>query len=420
MATIKYLLQGESLNNPIYLRLSLNKFKSLKRKTGLLINKNNWSIKTGFPKQNTAVNKNLTTELKDLSNFIIKSINNSSKSIEELNGDWLNHQIDLYFGRVNTKEKSIILIDVIQEIINDAPYRTNAKGGKGLSKSRINAYKSLKNKIIHYQKNHKTLISEVNLNFAKDFLNYLLEEKKHSENTARKLIADLKTVCYNAELNGLKVSNQIKKIESTKIKNDNILYLSKEEIKSIRDLTIDSKSLENARKWLLLGCQIGQRGSDLLKITESNFVVSDGYHLIELEQQKTGKLVTIPVLEDTKEIINTGLPYKIAIQKFNRYIKIICELAEIKNLVKGSKTIVTTDKRGNSISRKETGVYPKWELMSSHVCRRSFATNLYGELPTPFIMQVTAHSSEKMFLQYIGKSSLDYAKQIADFYNKKN
>ena len=55
-------------------------------------------------------------------------------------------------------------------------------------------------------------------------------------------------------------------------------------------------------------------------------------------------------------------------------------------------------------------------LMASHVCRRSFASNLYGILPTPLIMSITAHSTEKMLLNYIGKDSLDYAQQIADFY----
>ena len=42
-------------------------------------------------------------------------------------------------------------------------------------------------------------------------------------------------------------------------------------------------------------------------------------------------------------------------------------------------------------------------LMASHVCRRSFASNLYGILPTPLIMSITAHSTEKMLLNYIGK-----------------
>ena len=59
-----------------------------------------------------------------------------------------------------------------------------------------------------------------------------------------------------------------------------------------------------------------------------------------------------------------------------------------------------------------------FQLMSSHECRRSFATNTYGKLPTPLIMQVTAHSPEKCSWAIIGKSSMDYAQQIADFYAK--
>ena len=31
-------------------------------------------------------------------------------------------------------------------------------------------------------------------------------------------------------------------------------------------------------------------------------------------------------------------------------------------------------------------------------------------------MSISAHSSEKMLLNYIGKDSLDFAQQIADFY----
>ena len=68
--------------------------------------------------------------------------------------------------------------------------------------------------------------------------------------------------------------------------------------------------------------------------------------------------------------------------------------------------------------RHEKGIYEKWQLVTSHICRRSFATNLFGKLPTALIMQITAHSSEKTFYGYIGKNSFDYAQQIADYYEK--
>ena len=177
-----------------------------------------------------------------------------------------------------------------------------------------------------------------------------------------------------------------------------------------------SDALKNARKWLLLGCNIGQRGGDLLMLDESNFVNRNGLEVIELKQQKTDKNVTIPVLAKTKEIIQNGLPYKISIQKFNKYIKAICKIAEINEPIEGGKITVLEKGTGKKEKRKISGTYPKWELMSSHVCRRSFCTNLYGILPTPLIMSVSAHSSEKMLLNYIGKDSLDFAQQIADFY----
>ena len=177
-----------------------------------------------------------------------------------------------------------------------------------------------------------------------------------------------------------------------------------------------SDALKNARKWLLLGCNIGQRGGDLLLLNETNFINRNDLEVIELKQQKTDKNVTIPVLPKTKEIIKDGFPYKTSIQKFNKHIKEICKLAGINELIKDSKITVTEKGKGSKEKRKISGIYPKWELMASHVCRRSFCTNLYGILPTPLIMSISAHSSEKMLLNYIGKDSLDFAQQIADFY----
>jgi integrase len=231
-----------------------------------------------------------------------------------------------------------------------------------------------------------------------------------------KKIADLKTVCYDAEMEGIETHPQLKKIESTKAKNEYIIYLTSLELEKIEKADIKNEALQNARKWLLLGCNIGQRGGDLLNLNENNFVIRNGYEVIELTQQKTGKNITIPVLQTTKKILETGLPYKISIQKLNDHIKDVCEIAEIEEMTEGGIIEVITKGKGNKQKRKVIGIYPKHKLITSHVCRRSFASNNYGILPTPLIMQITAHSTEKMMLNYIGKSSLDYAQQIADFY----
>jgi integrase len=416
MATVKYQLLSESENAPIYLRLSVRRGLTPRTKIGLHISPKNWSTISNFPKTTSATNKKLKSDLQKLETYILDGVNNANTKGETINTAWLKHNIDLFFERITETTQSDLLTDAIQSIIDEAPTRKNGKGGIGLSKSRINAYNSLKDILTDYQKQNSYKVKDVNVKFAKDFLKYLLNTKKYQKSYALKKIADLKTVCNDASFYGIETSTQLKKIDSTKTKNENILYLNPKELQAIEEVVLLNDALKNARKWLLLGCNLGQRGGDLLQLDETNYKKINSLEVIQLKQQKTDKNVTIPVLEKTKEIIKSGLPYKISIQIFNKYIKEICKLAEINEPIKDSKITVIEKGKGNKEKRKVSGIYPKWELMASHVCRRSFCTNLYGILPTPLIMSISAHSSEKMLLNYIGKDSLDFAQQIADFY----
>ena len=416
MATVKFRLVGKNDTSNIYIRVLNGRKLDIQAKTDLFINSKEWQIKPNLPKQSTATNKNLTTDLLKLKAFILDKFNLGNSNGLKINKDWLKHNIDVYFERITETTQSDLLTDAIQSIIDEAPTRKNGKGGIGLSKSRINAYNSLKNILTDYQKQNSYKVKDVNVKFAKDFLKYLLNTKKYQKSYALKKIADLKTVCNDASFYGIETSTQLKKIDSTKTKNENILYLNPKELQAIEEVVLLNDALKNARKWLLLGCNLGQRGGDLLQLDETNYKKINSLEVIQLKQQKTDKNVTIPVLEKTKEIIKSGLPYKISIQIFNKYIKEICKLAEINEPIKDSKITVIEKGKGNKEKRKVSGIYPKWELMASHVCRRSFCTNLYGILPTPLIMSISAHSSEKMLLNYIGKDSLDFAQQIADFY----
>lgn len=420
MATINFLLRSSKNVAPLTLRLLFRNSKGedfvYSTKTKYRIDKSYWKKHKTNSKDAEVKNKQVEVkaELQKIENFIFDAFHETAEN--EIDKDWLDNQIDLYYNPVTENQKSDLLTDAIQSIIDEAPTRKNAKGGIGLSLSRVNSYNSLKNMVIEYQGNKPLKVKDVNIGFAKDFLKHLLNTKNYQKSYALKKIADLKTVCNDADIYGIETNSQYKKIDSTKPQNENILYLTPDELKKIADANLLNEAHQNARKWLLLGCNLGQRGGDLLKLNESNFVNRNGLEVIELKQQKTGKNVTIPVLETTKEIIKTGLPYKISIQKFNEHIKEVCRLAEINEPVKGGLITVTKKGEGNKKKRKIDGLYPKWQLISSHVCRRSFATNLYGILPTTLIMQITAHSSEKMLLNYIGKDSLDFAQQIADFY----
>jgi integrase len=134
--------------------------------------------------------------------------------------------------------------------------------------------------------------------------------------------------------------------------------------------------------------------------------------LIEFTQVKTDKLMTVPLHTKIITILdknNGDFPRKISDQKYNDYIKKVCEAAEITKPTQGT----LFDSKTKSKITKE---YPKHKLVSSHIGRRSFATNNYGKIPTSFLMYVTGHTTEAMFLTYIGKSNKDIAMELTNYF----
>ena len=424
MATIRYRLHSNAENAPIYLRLSLGsvkgvpkgdkrKYISYQRKTGLSINPKDWSMSTGLPKQNNPTNKNLVTSLRDLTNIILKDVNGANTKGTEINGVWLNYRIDLHFERVQeTGVQSNILVDNIQRIIDTAPTRRNGKGGIGLSKSRVKSYNTLKFTLEEYQtkKNVVLKVKDIDLKFVSNFTTYM-QILNYSSGYTQKKISDFKTVCLDAQLNGIETSSQLQNVKGVRVKNDYIIYLTETELEQIETTEFKSVALENAKNWLLLGAMIGQRGNDLLKLNNDNITFRNGLKLIELTQQKGNKNVVIPFSPQMEKLLQSGFPYKISIQKFNKHLKKVCEKAKINTITEGYKY-------DSKKKRRILGKYEKWQIITSHDLRRTYASNSYTKMPTPLIMSITGHATERTYLNYIGKTGIDYAQQIAEYYHK--
>ncbi|WP_016989874.1 hypothetical protein [Flavobacterium sp. ACAM 123] len=127
----------------------------------------------------------------------------------------------------------------------------------------------------------------------------------------------------------------------------------------------------------------------------------------------------ISIFEKIKEKRN--FPRAISNQKFSDYIKIICEKSGINEIVEGAKmtsTEISENAKKTIIHRKTFGKFPKHELVSSHICRRSFASNLYGKIETLTIMKITGHSTEKQFLDYIKITPKEYAEKLKAYWKK--
>ena len=114
------------------------------KKTGFTIAKNQWSYSKAYLNKQVLSTKNLAVDLKALETHIYNKVNQANASNEILNSSWLGFQIDLFFKRVSETTQSDFVLDLIQNLIDNANTINNSKGGIGLSKSRIQAYKRLK------------------------------------------------------------------------------------------------------------------------------------------------------------------------------------------------------------------------------------------------------------------------------------
>lgn len=422
MATIQFRVRSKANKNvSIKVRLSIDRNNVFELNTGFTINPKDWSETTGLPKQNNETNKKTSNDLKKLDSYISNNLNIDLGNGVLIDSNWLESKINDCFSRV-IKTDTGLLINHIQYIIDNANTR-KVKNKIGLSPSTIKNYTLFKNIITEYQKKIKKQIQfvEITKPFVDKFTNWLINTKNYSTNYAGKQLEILKTVCIDAEKNEIQVTpyskiipffresdkdryiqtlsfEELDKIQNVDLSNiEQLKQFKKDNPELTKNLSITPESLNNVRNWILLGCEIGQRGGDLLEITPENIRYNGKNYYIDLIQQKTNKSVTIGIIAPhVIDIIENRLPKKIQHQKLNEYAKVVCKLAGIDTIVKGTKLNTETN-------RKELSNYPKYELIASHCFRRSFASNYYKKIPTPILMNITGHSKESTFLTYINK-----------------
>lgn len=262
------------------------------------------------------------------------------------------------------------------------------------------------------------LIKDIHEGFKKEFQKYSNAER-YGQNTQQRELVMIKTICYHARYMGLETHHQL---DGLKLKKQavNHIYLNFDEIETIAELSLPSERLTNARDWLLISCYTGQRVSDFMRFTKEMIRTDEGKHLLEFKQQKTGKLMTIPISKQVREILGKRggeFPKAITDQKYNDFIKIIARRAGLHGTETGKRRINIAKKGEKARYRDVVGEYPKWRLVSSHIGRRSFASNYYGKVPTSHLINITGHGSETQFLNYIKKSNKDMAMDAYEYFN---
>ncbi len=419
MATVNFLYRSTKNKANLHLRL-LYRFNNedyvFGANTRFEVSKEYWQKQHKKNSKDIDIkNKQTETnnELNNITNHILTAFN--SVNPDEVNKEWLQAQIDYYYNPPQQAEK------LPKELVKYLDHYIEAKRNE-VTESTIKKCNVIKQLLVRYQNHYKKtlLIIDIDTGFKTHFENYCLNNN-YAPNTIARTIRFIKTICKHAKSNGLETNYQLDSIKVKYLKIESI-YLTEGELTAIENKQDLAEHLDNARDWLLISCYTGQRVSDFMRFTKNMIrheKNKDGISkpLIEFTQKKTGKEMTIPLSQKVMDILNKRngeFPRPISDQKYNDYIKIVCREAELTQKVKGSR--ISETEKDSGIYRKETGTFEKCELVTSHIGRRSFASNNYGKIPTSFLIYVTGHSTEAMFLNYIGKSNKDIAIELTNYF----
>lgn len=246
----------------------------------------------------------------------------------------------------------------------------------------------------------------IDLDFYDEFVDFLIK-KNYGKNTIGTLIKNVKVFMNEAVDRKLTQNLQFKnrRFKTVEEPTENI-YLSEKELQMLYKLDLStSPRLDRTRDLFLIGCYTGLRFSDLSELTKAN-ITKDGC-MAKVKTIKTGEVVMIPLKSQVKAILKKyeGVPPQAySNQKMNDYLKELGEKAEIDEEI-----LITATKGGV----RSTETFKKYQLITTHTARRSFATNAYlMGVPTISIMKITGHKTEKSFLKYIKISQEDNANKL--------
>jgi hypothetical protein len=416
MAKIRYRVRSTKDNSPIYLRFSAGREQQFELKSGYTIPKTRFfNNKTGTIKQVADYHKKaaMKKDLNRLANHIEDSLNDEVIYSKE----WLKGLIDEHHGIFKDKEVEYLtqLIDrYIDHLENDLEDE--------ITNSTLKSYKVTLFRIKEFEKHNGNKIKLIDINraFKNGFVRWCKNVQKYQPSTYKKTLKQLRTICKDADLySKIKIDNSFFVLDNRKTKakkkaetKDRIFpVLTFEDIEKIKGYS-GQPYLENVRDWLVISCWTAARVSDLMRFNTSMINVNiKGERCLEYTQFKTEQKVTNALHPDVEEILKRlgGFPKPISDQKYNSYIKTLCKEVKLNELIEGRKMNPET-------RRQESGQFQKWELVTSHIGRRSWATNHYGKFTNHQLMLYTGHQTERQFLDYIGKRSEDHLTDFMAFW----
>ncbi len=409
---VKFYTRENYHTQKIYVRVWVSKQIDQSTTTGFQVNKGDFSnVYQKIKNKSTIKNRvEINTKLAKLRDYLTDCYNYTVADDNHFYKDWLKDNVNKFFNRVDDSEQyKKYFVEWAKFHIETETL--NRQTGKAITDRTRKKNKNALNTLIafeHYS-GKQIQLKSINYNFYKEFVNFCINIQGYTQNTTGTKIKILKAWINEANKRGFcNIDLSDFKTMTNETKD---VYLTDDEINKIFAYNFNNDlRLLNARNLLVIGTRTGLRVSDIMRLNKDNI----NNDMITIKTKKTGTTVIIPLHQQIKMILaqnNGEFPRPISDQRFNDYIKEICYKVGITQIVDGGKLNPKT-------KRKEYGKFPKCELITSHTCRRSFATNLYGKIDNVTIMGITGHKTEREFLKYIKVTPTQHAKNLQKLYEK--
>jgi integrase/recombinase XerD len=376
---ILFVISGARINKkglvPLICRITYNG----KRKpfsTGLFINPECWFSKKQQAKPSNEENDNINIQISLIKNklnqaFLFLQVQEENFDVED---------IYLQYKGENTRtQKSVLML--FQE--------HNDKMEKLIGKDYVvgtfwkfrQARELLKAFIRHQFKKTDYQFEDLDLKFVLDYEFFLKVEKNLSQATINKAIQRFRRIVRIAISEGYLEKEPFMMYKVRRIKKE-VVFLSPDELAKLEKYQFAQNRLEQVRDMFVFCCYTGLAFNEMSKLEHKHIVVGfDGNKWIKINREKTKKMVSVPILSQSANIIekyfsnNNYLLPKISNQKFNSFLK---EIA----------LVVGIDKK-----------------ITHHTARKTYASTvlLYNDVPLEIVSELLGHSKISITQEYYGK-----------------
>lgn len=396
MKTIKTVIRKNNIREdgttPIYLQYLYDREHRTFLNTGKRIETINWDAAKGKVKRAQSNAEQLNNYVASLKNRLEAIIDKARLSNQDPTIAFVTEKFNTEVLNNTPKENGFY--NILDQYVESAKTR--------VSRGIISDYGTLKQYLQQFEEFSGTKIGFHNIVKAStydDFLDYLRTQIKNNKggkglktNSVGKHAKNLKAFLNNCMRREVIPHTDLRFMKKLSEKAFTV-YLNDEELERIFQLDLSNK-LEKCiiRDLFIIGAETGLRFSDYSRLTKQH--LKDDF--IRISTLKTKDLVVVPISVRLRKILNRyedHSVFQITNQYFNREIKEIMKLAGFTERVsfpvkKGTKTVEIS--------------YEKWELISSHTCRRSFCTNQFLKgVPPILIRKISGHTTEKAFMDYI-------------------